>query len=175
MYDSKARDRGFTLLELMTVIVIIAILAVMLFPILNLVKARVAKIKCMGNLRNLHVAANSYMMQYNHWPQISTSLVRKQPELYAKGWIDSLEPFGTTRKAWICPTTQELMGSPDYTKDKNTRTDYLATPFDSKPRTPFQWVSQPWFAEHSDVHGGGNLLIMPDGSVHQLSEYAKKQ
>ena len=84
------------------------------------------------------------------------------------GWIAALKPFGPSEKSWICPTIQNLMQKPDYTKSENVRVDYIATPFDDKPTTPHQWPRQPWFIETGDVHGHGNLIIFTDGSITDL-------
>jgi len=83
-------------------------------------------------------------------------------------WIATLKPFGPSEKSWICPTIQNLMQNPDYTKSENVRVDYIATPFDDKPTTPHQWPRQPWFIETGDVHGHGNLIIFTDGSITDL-------
>jgi len=52
--------RAFTLVELLIVIAIIAILAAMLLPVLNQSKLSAQRAECMGNLRQLGVAAELY-------------------------------------------------------------------------------------------------------------------
>ncbi|MGC3991513.1 MAG: type II secretion system protein [Chthoniobacteraceae bacterium] len=166
--------KAFTLIELMTVIVIILILCTMAMPVYSIVVARMEKITCIQNLKSLYVASESYVQQYGHWPQISAKLSVSSPHEYAADWYKTLQPFGLSTKSFICPTVQKGMGNPDYNKVGSERTDYIATPFDSQKSTPHKWPTQPWFAERGDVHGSGNLLIMTDGSIHQLSEYKKK-
>ena len=53
--------RGFSLIELLVVIGIIAILASLLFPALARAKERARTIKCMGNVRQMAVALNLYV------------------------------------------------------------------------------------------------------------------
>ncbi len=156
----------------MTVIVIIGILVVLLFPALNMVRSHTDKVRCSENLRQLYLGANSYIHQNGHWPQISTALIKGnlQTHAYDKAWIDALTPFGIPRAVWICPTVQRGLGGPDYTKPENTRIDYIAMPFDDKQMTPFRWPTSPWFAEKGDVHGNGNLIIFTDGSIKAAKE-----
>lgn len=161
-----------TLMELLIVIVIIGILAVLLLPVISKSKSREQRAQCTVNLRNLYVAAESYIQQNGSWPQISTTDSDTDEQDEAAAWIAALKPFGPTEKTWICPTVQELMGNPDYTKTENFRVDYMATPFDDKAMSPHQWPRQPWFIETADVHGSGNLIIFTDGSVSDLNSVA---
>ena len=157
---------GFTLIELMTVLIVIAILVLLLIPTVQGLKEKAEKGTCIANLRNLYGAAAGYVQQHGRWPQVDPAGLRTGQ--YAKDWIVELEPFGIARKNWICPTMQRSLGNPDYTKEKHTRLDYIATNFDEQPNTPYKWRAQPWFAEKGAVHGQGPLLIGSDGNIHEL-------
>jgi type II secretory pathway pseudopilin PulG len=61
---------GFTLLELLTVIIIIVLLASMIIPTMAGLRARADRGKCMSNLRQLYVAASGYVDSQGHWPQV---------------------------------------------------------------------------------------------------------
>ena len=76
----------------MTVILIIAILAVMLLPSFTGVFRRGEKIRCMANLRTLYFGANSYVQDHNFWPQINPGLI-KTPEKYAAAWQEALDRY----------------------------------------------------------------------------------
>jgi prepilin-type N-terminal cleavage/methylation domain-containing protein len=166
--------RGFTLLELMTVIVIISILTVILIPVVQGVTNRARRAACTTNLQSLKAAATAYMQQHMHWPQVDPLLISRDAPGYADAWYEKFQPFGLTRKNWICPSMQAAMNSPDFeTKRENYRVDYIATPFDDVRQTPFRWANQPWFIEKADMHGTGNLMIFLDGSVKDLSQMAK--
>jgi prepilin-type N-terminal cleavage/methylation domain-containing protein len=166
LQNSPHGRAGFTLLEIATVIVVIAILLVMLVPAFDRLREKADKGTCIANLRNLYAAASAHVQQNGKWPQIDpkTILTKK----YAEEWIAALEPFGITRKNWICPSVQRVLGGPDYLKPANTRIDYLATNFDDNPYTPYRWPKQPWFAERADLHGAGPIFIFTDGTIQEL-------
>jgi prepilin-type N-terminal cleavage/methylation domain-containing protein len=170
---TRASNPAFTLLELLTVMVIIAILAVLTFPILDAIRSRVEKSRCMGNLRTLYFGANAYVQQYGQWPQIPTTQYNSNRKAFEKAWVDALQAFQVPHAAWICPTVQRTTGNnADYDSEKTYRVDYIAMPFDSKPLTPYRWPQMPWFVEKGDVHGHGQLIIFTDGSTRELGEMA---
>ena len=167
--DHRFSSHGVTLLELVTVILIIAILATMLLPVYAQIVQRTQKASCISNLRALHVAANLYVQEHRQWPQIAVK--QADPKDVATAWINALAPYGLSQVNWICPTVQRLLQNPDLTDHDNTRIDYIATPFDSKPQTPYQWANQPWFIEAADAHGNGNLILFPNGRVQELGDF----
>lgn len=164
----------FTLLELLTVVIIIGILVILLIPVFSAARSRAQRAQCTSNLRSLYLAADIFVQQQGSWPQIRMSDSDSAEDDYAKAWIAALAPFGPTQKTWICPTVQDLLHNPDLSKSENVRIDYMATTFDDKPVTPHRWPRQPWFAEVGDVHGNGNLIIFTDGSVSDLKTIAAK-
>ena len=161
-----SEQEGFTLMELSVSIVVIALLCTMLIPLFASLQQKADYGNCTGNLRTLYASASSYIIDKGHWPQIGTTKI--QTPAFADAWIHSLEPYGATRKAWICPAIQRVTKKPDYNKPDKHRIDYLATPFDSHEYTPYRWRSQPWFVEKANVHGSGNLLIFSDSTICDL-------
>jgi type II secretory pathway pseudopilin PulG len=166
-------ERAFTVLELASVVLVIAILSVMAMPVYQQVLIRSARSKCMENLRNLHVAANLYVQEHHSWPQIKNDGISRS--VLATKWIARLQPYGLDQINWICPTIQQLMGNPDLSNPNNVRVDYTATPFDSNPRTPYRWAKQPWFVENGNMHGNGNLIVFPDGHIEQMNDVLREQ
>ena len=166
----SSKTAGFTILEMATVLLIVAILVTMAVPVVKRFEERADRMKCSGNLRSLFVGASSYVVDHGHWPQVPSDLMRDYPNQFADLWIDALKPYHLDRVNWICPSIQRISLDPDYKEPSNHRIDYLATPFDTNALTPYRWSKQPWFVERGDVHGNGNLLIFSDGSVVALKE-----
>lgn len=156
-------------MEILTAIAIILILVTLLIPALQQIRARIERINCTSNLRELYVGANSYLQANGSWPQIDPALLKQPHNAYDEAWIQAYLPYGVARGTWICPTVEHLMGGPDYTQPDNYRADYVAMPYDRNALTPFKWPTQPWFVERANVHGTGNLLILANGTVTDLN------
>jgi prepilin-type N-terminal cleavage/methylation domain-containing protein len=167
---------AFTLMELMTVIVIICILASMVLALTADLRNRADRAGCVTNLKSLYVAAATYVQQNGQWPQISTSTLKTHGDTqYPTAWINALAPFGLAQKNWICPSVQRDLHNPDFSKQENIRVDYFATPFDAKAGTPYLWPHQPWFVERGPMHIGGNLIIWSNGQIVTLTEAMQYQ
>ncbi len=61
----RVSRHGFTLIELLVVIAIIAILAAMLFPVFSRARGKVRQASCLSNLRQLAMAMNQYISDYD--------------------------------------------------------------------------------------------------------------
>lgn len=170
-----AQTRGVTLMELMTVMVIIAILAVLIAPGIAAYRERARRIGCTENLKGLYTGATAYLTSNNgRWPQIRWSGETAQGQVdFAREWYAALKPYGIAWSNYICPSVQARLQNPDFTKDKNNRTDYMPAFFDDNAWTATRWAKQPWFAERQDMHGG-NLFILSDGSLIDIHEARRR-
>ena len=166
-----------TLLEVLTVVVIIGILASMLVPVYNNITAGAEEARCIANLKNLYVAASGYLQVSNSWPQIPVKLLTDDPKTYAHLWVDVLTPYGAPHKVWICPAVQRMLGvsMDEIDKQENYRIDFLATPFDDNPTSPRLNSTHPWFLEKAGLHPRGNLLIQTNGNITSLKDLVGPQ
>lgn len=57
---SRVAFRGFTLVELMVVVAVIAVLAALLLPALALAKGKARMVECLGNKRQIAIAMSAY-------------------------------------------------------------------------------------------------------------------
>src|SRR5258708_4867885 len=63
------QKRAFTLIELLTVIAIIAVLAALLFPVVGAVREQGRATDCMSKLHQLYVSANVYKQDEGGYPE----------------------------------------------------------------------------------------------------------
>ena len=169
--------RAVTLLELAVVVAIIVILVSMLLPAYTSYQSRVQEAACLANLRNLYVAASSYLVANKSWPQIPAKQSIDEPVAHAKAWVQTLAPYGASHSVWICPTLQRnlQLTMEDVEKDKHYRIDFFATPFDDNEGTPLRKPKHPWFVEKAGFHGRGNLIILADGTTTSLRDLVEQQ
>ena len=87
---------GFTLVELLVVIAIIALLLSILTPSLMKAKALARRLKCTGNLRQIHLAVNLYLDTNDNTYPCAQDPVSTTPFYWlwmGRGWRSFVEPY----------------------------------------------------------------------------------
>jgi prepilin-type N-terminal cleavage/methylation domain-containing protein len=146
MKQKDSRSNGFTLLELLTVIAIIAVLAGLLFPTIKnaLLRAEVAKAQQAVN--GLATAFKSYYTEYGKWPIADT--VSNNTYIVDTNMVILLRGVNVTTPLFPTPvfTLPGIPGPPPYTPVVNAT-------FQGNPRqTPFLEFKQ------TDLDGYGNFV-----------------
>lgn len=159
------------MIELSVAIAIIGLLALLVASNYKGIMMKVAKAKCVGNMRSLHVAFSSYVNDVGYWPQIPEQLASGESD-YEDWWINTMQPYTGSEKVWLCPVlTAGHLSSPD---GKLLRMHYIPTQFDANRISPTRWPRQPWLIEMGDAHGDGALILFPDGSIQSLGQVLGK-
>jgi prepilin-type N-terminal cleavage/methylation domain-containing protein/prepilin-type processing-associated H-X9-DG protein len=115
------RHRGFTLIELLVVIAIIGILAAMLFPVFARARESARKIQCLSNVKNIALAINMYLTDYDRFPPgehraevrdwflqnasccCEDRIRGPNPDLFYPAILDE---YIKNRDVWRCPSSQ---------------------------------------------------------------------
>jgi prepilin-type N-terminal cleavage/methylation domain-containing protein len=161
------RRAAFTLMEMLAVVTIIAILASVAFVINAGVRKKAERVQCGENLKSLHMALSSYLIDHKRWPQVEMGM--EDEEQYWQDWDAKLDKYDLPDKVWMCPTHKRA------TKDEFLRfSSYHPMPFSGESGlTPYKWKNMPWVIEIGDNHGNGPLMIMPDGSIQETVNIEK--
>lgn len=93
------RNRGFTVIELLVVVAIIAILAGIVVPVFSAVKQKVQQATCVNNMRQLFLAIEQYANDNNGLlPRSSNSSTSKDgsKDCSAEVWFKAVDRYLTT-------------------------------------------------------------------------------
>jgi prepilin-type N-terminal cleavage/methylation domain-containing protein/prepilin-type processing-associated H-X9-DG protein len=117
MRPARSKRPGFTLLELLIVIAIMAILAAILFPVLAQAREQARTARCLSNARQVGLAMMMYVQDYDEvilpWfvptgqaPQLSSPdpLARRAD---TKIWSQLVQPYLKNSQVLYCPSFDE--------------------------------------------------------------------
>ena len=129
------KERGFTLIELISVIGIIALLAGLLFPVMGRITDNADTTKCLSNLKQIGASINLYCAEHNNTlPFIETDPTNP---VYPEGTKvepigEVLKPYGVTPGVLTCPA--DLKAKLNYTKNAEDGKSF----FEEK-KTSYEW------------------------------------
>lgn len=166
-----ASKKGFTVIELLLVVSVIALLATFAFPAFGYLRQKAHDATCVSNLRVMHLGFVAYLDDHaNCWPQAPKEVLEAEDETrYFRFWRDKMKDYKIIRRNWICPAdtvnTEELHSS-----SEEFTGSYNVTEFDEFPNTAYNW-RQPWIMERGEHHGRGvgPNAVMPDGTIFKAA------
>ncbi|HWB01860.1 MAG TPA: prepilin-type N-terminal cleavage/methylation domain-containing protein [Verrucomicrobiales bacterium] len=179
---SLPRRRGFTLLELMLVIALVAVLVLMTWNGYAVYVKKADSVACMTKLRNLGVGLANYVSDKQTWPQedVLNDAQGKPPgaDKLWDWWYQQMKEYGIGKEDWFCPA--ELRKRPMSEKDKEAEEDedesgfkpaikeptYIPMKFAYGEHKPFEYM-MPWVTERADWHGTGMNKLMWDGTIQK--------
>ncbi|MCS6776812.1 MAG: prepilin-type N-terminal cleavage/methylation domain-containing protein [Chloroherpetonaceae bacterium] len=113
---------GFTLVELLVVVAVIAMLAGLLFPVLAVARGRARATTCVSNLRQAGVAFSMYLQDYDGYypvavdpadrdtPQIWDAFPAFRAEIPYLPWLhEVLQPYVRSKEIFHCPSDTGIL------------------------------------------------------------------
>jgi prepilin-type N-terminal cleavage/methylation domain-containing protein len=85
---------GFTLLEVLVVVSILAVLAGLLFPVLAAARDKAYQVTCLAQMRQITTAHHLYIQ---HWDKRFPDWVQRQGpdfDIHYRYWPELLQPYG---------------------------------------------------------------------------------
>lgn len=93
--------RGVTLIEVLTVLIIIAVLLSLLLPTLGTARQTARRTQCVANLRQIHSAAVAWQND------------KRPAKLRAIGWMETLKPYVVDTQIYSCAGSELVLASLD--------------------------------------------------------------
>jgi prepilin-type N-terminal cleavage/methylation domain-containing protein len=181
---SPSRRRpGFTLLELMLSIALVAALTLMAWRGYGIYVQRADSAACIGKMRNFHAALLNYVTEKQTWPD--ESILEKDGRKPTENqlwdwWYTTMKDYGVGEEDWYCPADlRKRAKNPKDAKPGEDDADelgfkptlkdqsYIPAKFSYGPTKPYEY-NQPWLTERQDFHNGeGMNKVMFNGSVRK--------
>jgi prepilin-type N-terminal cleavage/methylation domain-containing protein len=99
----RAARKGFTLVELLIVIGIIAVLIAILMPALSAAKESARRVQCANNLKQIGAAVTMFATDNNRYPYYGSNWYSW---MYARDYFELTSIYGATDQIFTCPTNQ---------------------------------------------------------------------
>lgn len=102
--------RGFTLVEVLVVIAVVAILSSILMPVFGRARAAARGTACVSNLRQIGQAFSMYTQDWDSYlPGAAPYVSVATP---SRAWMVALQPYMVDRRVWVCP--ENVVPAPSY-------------------------------------------------------------
>jgi len=112
--DGNGCERAFTLIELLTVISIIAVLAAILFPVFGQAREMARGTACLSNIKNISTAVTMYAQDYDEtvvpWRNSPVTIPGGTTPIdvqVASLWTNTVQPYLKNKQVLFCPSFNE--------------------------------------------------------------------
>lgn len=176
MKGIQGANRGFTLVELLVVIMIIGTLASLIVPVVGSAYERIYRAKCQHQLGQLGKLAFLYAEDHHGRLPVATDV--EQPRAYESFqlMIDTMEE-ARRPELYVCPASMQKAAVRDRRTGRLELTEDSVSYAWRTDRTDIRRASADLIVacdrgvadgsvEFAEYHRGGMNLLEPDGSVH---------
>jgi prepilin-type N-terminal cleavage/methylation domain-containing protein len=163
----RGRRRGFTLLELLVVIAVIALLAGLLLPVLSRARAEARRTECKSNLGQLHKALTMYLpVNQSQYPRLASRPTLAPNEARLR---DVLAPWTGEARVFRCPGDDQK-----FFENEGASYEWNALLNGRRQDGPVEQIfgpsRTPMLYDYEDFHPkggsyGGKNVVFSDGSV----------
>ena len=107
----RTRRLGFTLIEMLVVIAILAVLAAILFPVFSRARENGRRTSCLSNLKQIGLGIAQYTQDYDGAYPLGLQAD------WNYGWPTTTEPYIKSIQVFRCPSDDTQTQAPDWTLD----------------------------------------------------------
>ncbi len=166
-------NKGFSLIELLTIIAIIMVLGTLIIPNWSTFMARIEQARCMSNMRSIQAGIAAYLNDHKMvWPQGPGA---ESGQEWADFWLNTTKPYDVSERTWQCPTILRQIGLGKNPIPGTGSIHYVPTMFSTVANIAYRWPTQPWLIERANVHGNGSLICFTDGSIKTSNKVLAEQ
>lgn len=102
---ARRRPRGFTLIEILIVIAIIALLTAILFPVFSAARENARRVSCISNLRQIGMGLMQYTQDYDeHNTRQWVGSSGDSDAISSYKWMDAIFPYVKSEQLFDCPS-----------------------------------------------------------------------
>ena len=110
--ERRSVKNGFTLVELLVVIAVIAMLAAILFPVFAQARGKARQTVCLSNARQIGLAALQYVQDYDETFPNGINFYAGWRIWPGEGWAGQCMPYIRNASLFRCPSDSESLHAP---------------------------------------------------------------
>lgn len=177
--------RGVTIPELLTVVVILALLMIVSFQGYGIFRQKAEIVDATTKLKNMHAALQNYLTTKQTWPHEPDNV--PDAALW-KWWMAEMKPFGLSQMDWFSNAHLRLVNGlrkqEGQSQEESSEIDklekmefpsFLPSNFEDYDDA-YESKNHPWAMETGEYHGDAGILsVMPNGVVQKMPSLSIKK